>query len=221
MVACRDAALADAFATAFCNGIKKVRMCELWRNGRRWSILSSGSLPSVMTKWPLRGFGGSFRMNDIREMVQKRILVLDGAMGTMIQARHLDAAAFRDFRTKTNETSCNEVLNLNRPDVIESIHRAYLDVGADIIETNTFCATRFSLAEYSLQDDVRLINMAACDIAQRARGNKKPGSPAISDRARKRCPCPPRWRTLRFVSIPSPISLPCIENRPKRCSMGA
>ncbi|MFA6890867.1 MAG: methionine synthase [Sphaerochaetaceae bacterium] len=127
-------------------------------------------------------------MNDIREMVQKRILVLDGAMGTMIQARHLDAAAFRDFRTKTNETSCNEVLNLNRPDVIESIHRAYLDVGADIIETNTFCATRFSLAEYSLQDDVRLINMAACDIAQRARGNKKawiagdigPGKEALS-----------------------------------------
>jgi 5-methyltetrahydrofolate--homocysteine methyltransferase len=72
-------------------------------------------------------------------------MVLDGAMGTMIQAHHLDASAFLECAHPDNEPSCNELLNLNRPEVIESIHRAYLDAGADIIETNTFCATRFSL----------------------------------------------------------------------------
>lgn len=112
-------------------------------------------------------------MKDIREAARERVLVLDGAMGTMIQAHHLDASAFWNARTQTNEPSCNELLNLNRPEVIESIHRAYLDAGADIIETNTFCATRFSLEEYGLAEEVRAINLAACEIARRARGGRE------------------------------------------------
>lgn len=112
-------------------------------------------------------------MKDIRKAAEERILVLDGAMGTMIQSMRLEEGAYYDSRTQTNETSCNELLNLNRPEVIESIHRAYLEAGADIIETNTFCANRFSLAEYGLGEDVRRINLAGCEIARRARGGSE------------------------------------------------
>ncbi len=107
----------------------------------------------------------------LADVARKRILIIDGAMGTMIQRYGLEE---RDFRgTRFGEHSCdlkgdNDLLCLTRPDVIEAIHRAYLEAGADIIETNTFNATRISQAEYQMEAAVREINIAAAQIARRA-----------------------------------------------------
>jgi len=101
---------------------------------------------------------------EIVELLNERILVLDGAMGTMIQQRHLTAA---DFGGAPFE-GCNEHLVLTRPDIIGEIHRAYLEAGADILETNTFGATPLVLAEYGLADQCREINIAAARLAREA-----------------------------------------------------
>ena len=101
---------------------------------------------------------------DIRDVLQERILVFDGAMGTQIQNRQLSA---EDFGGPEYE-GCNEHLVLTRPDVIESIHRAYLDAGADVIETDTFGATPLVLAEYHLEEKAFEINRAAAAIARKA-----------------------------------------------------
>src|SRR5512132_2753403 len=104
------------------------------------------------------------RANLLREVLAERILVLDGAMGTAIQARHLTAD---DFGGALLE-GCNENLVLTRPDVVLDIHRGYLEVGADIIETNTFGGTPIVLAEYGLQDQVHKLNDAAARLAKQA-----------------------------------------------------
>ena len=90
---------------------------------------------------------------DSRAFPTDRILLLDGAMGTMIQQYHL------------NE-NCNDMLVVTKPDVIREIHRKYLEAGSDIIETNTFNAQRISLGDYGLQDRVRDINLAAARLAR-------------------------------------------------------
>jgi len=104
------------------------------------------------------------RIQALRAALQERILVLDGAMGTAIQACNLTAD---DFGGASLE-GCNEHLVLTRPDVIEKIHRDYLAAGADIVETDTFGGTRIVLAEYALQDKVYEINFAAAQLARRA-----------------------------------------------------
>jgi 5-methyltetrahydrofolate--homocysteine methyltransferase len=101
---------------------------------------------------------------DIQAILRERILVLDGAMGTVLQNKQLTAA---DFGGAEYE-GCNEYLNLTRPDVVRDIHTAYLEAGADIILTNTFGGTRIVLAEYALQDQVQAINIAAAQIARAA-----------------------------------------------------
>ena len=85
---------------------------------------------------------------------EKKILLLDGAMGTMIQQYHLHGEG------------CNDVLSLTSPHIIREIHQKYLEAGSDIIETNTFNAQRISLADYDLEDKVRDINIAAAKIAR-------------------------------------------------------
>ena len=85
---------------------------------------------------------------------EKKILLLDGAMGTMIQQYHL------------HEDGCNDMLSLTKPHIIREIHQKYLEAGSDIIETNTFNAQRISLADYDLEDKVRDINIAAAKIAR-------------------------------------------------------
>ena len=95
---------------------------------------------------------------------RERILVLDGAMGTMIQARNLSA---EDFGGAALE-GCNENLNLTRPDVIRGIHQAYLDAGADLISTNSFGCAPYVLAEYGLSDKCEEICRAAGHIAREA-----------------------------------------------------
>ena len=103
------------------------------------------------------------------EIAKNRILVLDGAMGTMIQQSHLIESDFRgkqfaDFGFDLK--GCNDVLSLTAPHVIRSIHRKYLEAGADLIETNTFNAQRISLQDYGLSDYCRGINLAAVKIAR-------------------------------------------------------
>lgn len=91
----------------------------------------------------------------IQDIAKKRILILDGAMGTMIQDYHLTEEDFRGQRflhLPGQMKGNNDVLNLTRPDVIREIHRKYLDAGADIIETNTFSSQRISQADYHLQE---------------------------------------------------------------------
>jgi len=100
----------------------------------------------------------------ITEQMNKKILIMDGAMGTMLQQANLSAD---DFGGEQLE-GCNENLNITRPDVIESIHRQYLEAGADIIETNTFGATKIVLDEYGLGSRAYDINKIAAEIAKRA-----------------------------------------------------
>ncbi|WP_276348817.1 methionine synthase [Daejeonella sp. JGW-45] len=91
----------------------------------------------------------------IREELQKRILVIDGAMGTMIQAYQLTEEDFRGERFKDHPCDVrgnNDLLNITRPDVIKAIHAKYLEAGADIIETNTFSTQRISMADYQMED---------------------------------------------------------------------
>ncbi|NOU91333.1 methionine synthase [Paenibacillus sp. LMG 31460] len=100
----------------------------------------------------------------IQEQMRKKILILDGAMGTMIQQANLTAD---DFGGEELD-GCNEVLVLTRPDIIRNIHEAYLAAGSDMIETNTFGATTVVLAEYALQHKSREINVAAAKLAIQA-----------------------------------------------------
>ncbi len=100
------------------------------------------------------------------EALDERILVLDGAMGTMIQQRNLSA---EDFGGPALE-GCNENLVLTRPDVIQDIHRQYFRAGAHIVETDTFGATPLVLGEYGLADQCRLINRRAAEIAREVAG---------------------------------------------------
>ena len=108
---------------------------------------------------------------DIRSALRRRVLVLDGAMGTMIQRHVLDEAAFRGERFAAHDRllqGANDLLSLTRPALIDGIHRAYLDAGADIIETNTFSSTRIGLADYGLEAYVTEINEAAARLARTA-----------------------------------------------------
>ncbi|MEK7351174.1 MAG: homocysteine S-methyltransferase family protein, partial [Nitrospirota bacterium] len=90
----------------------------------------------------------------LEALLHERILVLDGAMGTMIQQRKLDEAAFRGERFKDwkkDQRGHNDLLNLTQPTIIEEIHRQYFEAGADIVETNTFNAQAISLADYGME----------------------------------------------------------------------
>src|SRR5512139_3445097 len=102
------------------------------------------------------------RSDLLRAALEERILVLDGATGTAIQALDLTAD---DFGGAALE-GCNEHLVLTRPDAIRKIHQDYLDAGADIIETDTFGGTRIVLAEYGLEGKVYEINHAAARLAR-------------------------------------------------------
>jgi len=142
----------------------------------------------------------------LREALRTRILLLDGAMGTMIQGYRLGETDFRGTRFLDHPRpleGANDVLSVTRPDVIRAIHGAYLEAGADLIETNTFNATRVSLVEYGLEDLVREINREAARLAR-----------AEADAAEARDPGRPRWvvgsmgPTTRSCSISPNVSDP-------------
>src|SRR5438132_13310398 len=106
----------------------------------------------------------------IERLLQTRIAILDGAMGTMIQAQRLDESGFRG-RQFVNHPSdlkgCNGLLCITRPELVEAIHRQYLEAGADIIETNTFNSTSISMADYKLEHLVYDLNVAGARVARR------------------------------------------------------
>jgi len=106
----------------------------------------------------------------MREQLKKRILILDGAMGTMIQRHKLVEADYRGSRFADlliPQKGNNDLLVLTRPDVIEGIHRGYLEAGADIIETDTFNAQRISMEDYGMAGYVREMNLAAALLARK------------------------------------------------------
>jgi 5-methyltetrahydrofolate--homocysteine methyltransferase len=108
---------------------------------------------------------------ELAELLRERILVLDGAMGTMIQAHKLAEADYRGDRFASYDGDLggdNDLLSLSNPDVIRGIHRAYLEAGADIICTNTFNGTRISQADYGLEDIAYEMNVAAAALAREA-----------------------------------------------------
>ena len=107
----------------------------------------------------------------LQELFTRRIALLDGAMGTMIQRHPLTEADFRGERFKDHGHDLkgnNDLLSITRPDIIKGIHRAYFEAGSDIVETNTFSTTTVSQADYSLEDAVREINLAGAKVAREA-----------------------------------------------------
>jgi 5-methyltetrahydrofolate--homocysteine methyltransferase len=113
---------------------------------------------------------GEENMN-IKDLLNKRILIIDGAMGTMIQRYKLTEADYRGERFKdwpTDVKGNNDLLCLTQPQIIKEIHKQYLEAGADILETNTFNAQKVSLADYRMQDLAYEINFAAAKIAKQA-----------------------------------------------------
>lgn len=105
----------------------------------------------------------------IEDILKERILIIDGAMGTMIQRHTLEEADFRGekFRNHTHPLKGNnDVLSLTRPDIIKDIHREYLEAGADILETNTFSATTIAQADYHLEEFVYELNFESARIAK-------------------------------------------------------
>ncbi|MDX5321296.1 MAG: homocysteine S-methyltransferase family protein [Bacteroidota bacterium] len=108
---------------------------------------------------------------DIRELLGKRILILDGAMGTMIQRYKLEESDFRNDALKDHPKPLkgnNDLLSITRPDVIKAIHMEYLEAGADIIETNTFSATTIAQEDYSCEHLVHDINFESARLAKEA-----------------------------------------------------
>src|SRR5580698_2542622 len=122
---------------------------------------------------------------DIRKHLEQRILVIDGAMGTMIQRYQLTEADFRGERFRDHKSDLkgnNDLLNLTRPDVIRAIHSEYLDAGADIIETNTFSTQVISLADYKLEELAYELSYEGARIARQ-----------VADEYTKKDPSKPRF----------------------------
>lgn len=108
-------------------------------------------------------------MSSIFSELNSRILVLDGAMGTMIQTYKLEEEDFRGDRFKNHEILLkgnNDLLSITRPDIIKDIHKGYIDSGADIIQTNTFSSTSIAMEDYALQDLVYELNFESAKIAR-------------------------------------------------------
>lgn len=111
------------------------------------------------------------KTSEISELLKERVLILDGAMGTMIQQRKLDEAAFRGERFKDWNKDLkghNDLLNVTQPGIIEEIHRQYLEAGADIVETNTFNSQAISLADYHMESLGYELSKAGAECAKRA-----------------------------------------------------
>ena len=151
--------------------------------------------------------GRAERLQAFRTALTDRILVLDGAMGTMIQGRDLAEEDYRgeEFADHPGELEgANDLLCLTRPDVIRGIHAEYFAAGADIAETNTFSANRISLADYGLEEHARAINAAAARLAREAADAARDTDPEGG----------PRWvagalgPTTRSASISPDVSDP-------------
>ncbi|MFT6959937.1 MAG: 5-methyltetrahydrofolate--homocysteine methyltransferase [Polaribacter sp.] len=122
-------------------------------------------------------------MSKITEQIKNRILVLDGAMGTMLQAYKFSEEDFRGARFKDYPTSLkdnNDLLSLTQPEAIKTIHGKYFEAGADIVETNTFSGTTIAMADYQMEDLVYELNYQSAKIAKEVANNftaKEPHKP--------------------------------------------
>ncbi|HUV14548.1 MAG TPA: homocysteine S-methyltransferase family protein, partial [Acidobacteriota bacterium] len=146
----------------------------------------------------------------LRRLLDQRILVLDGAMGTMVQTHSLAEEDFRGSRFMNHPCDLqgnNDILSLTQPQLIRSIHRRYLESGADIIETNTFNSTRVSQADYQLAGVAQELNRAAAAIAGE-----------LADEFSSRNPSEPRFvagslgPTNRTASISPDVNNPGYRN---------
>jgi 5-methyltetrahydrofolate--homocysteine methyltransferase len=107
----------------------------------------------------------------LTKAIKERILIIDGAMGTMIQRYNLGEADYRGTQFEQHDQDLkgnNDLLSITRPDIIEAIHREYLEAGADIIETNTFSGTVIAQADYKMESQVYAINYESAQIAKKA-----------------------------------------------------
>jgi 5-methyltetrahydrofolate--homocysteine methyltransferase len=107
----------------------------------------------------------------LKEILNRRVMILDGAMGTMIQAHKLDEKAFRGAQFAAHSRDlrgCNDVLCITQSDLITAIHVQYFEAGADIVETNTFNSTSVSMADYKLEDHAYALNVAGARAAKKA-----------------------------------------------------
>ena len=142
----------------------------------------------------------------LRRLFESRIAVLDGAMGTMIQTYGLGEADFRGTRFAKHPHDLkgnNDLLSLTRPDVIEAIHSAYFEAGADIVETNTFNSTSISQADYGTESAIADLNTAAVALARRA-----------ADKAQKKDPSRPRFVAGAVGPLNRTLSMSPDVNRP-------
>src|SRR6059036_2365746 len=114
------------------------------------------------------------------ELLRRRIVLLDGPMGTMIQSFKLDEAGYRGhFKDHPADLKGNyDLLNLTQPELIKSIHRQYLEAGADIIETNTFNSNAISMSDYKMEFLVYELNVAAAKLARSAADEVMAGDPS-------------------------------------------
>ena len=111
------------------------------------------------------------RIPQLKQLLKERILIIDGAMGTMIQGHRLDEEAYRGDRFKDHPHDLkgnNDLLVLTQPDIVRDVHRQYLEAGADIVETNTFSSTSIAQADYHLQDIAYELNRAGATLAREA-----------------------------------------------------
>jgi 5-methyltetrahydrofolate--homocysteine methyltransferase len=150
------------------------------------------------------------RASLLEDAARGRILLLDGAMGTMVQGYGLTEEDYRGSRFAGHDRPLrgnHDVLSLTRPDVIEEIHRAYFEAGADIVETNTFSATAIAQADYGLAAEVREMNRAAAEIARRAADAMEAGDPS-----RPRFVCGILGPTNRTASLSPRVEDPGFRN---------
>jgi len=123
-------------------------------------------------------------MADIRQELEKRILVIDGAMGTMIQRHKLKEEDYRGERFKNwpcDLKGNNDLLCITQPEIIIGIHKQYLDAGADIIETNTFSSTSIAMADYKMESLAYELNVAAAKCARTAIDNWRAENPSLRE----------------------------------------
>jgi 5-methyltetrahydrofolate--homocysteine methyltransferase len=150
------------------------------------------------------------RLAALEKAARERILVLDGAFGTMIQGYALDEAAYRGERFRDwprDVKGNNDLINLTQPQIVEAIHDAYLEAGADIVETNTFSSTRIAQADYGMEALAAELNREGARLARRA-----------ADRWTERTPERPRWvagamgPTNRTASLSPDVNRPGFRN---------
>lgn len=152
----------------------------------------------------------SSTQSELARLAGQRILVMDGAMGTMVQSWRLTAEDYAGTRFRDHDiplAGCHDLLCLTQPDVIRTIHAAYLDAGADLISTNTFTSTRIALADFGLSDQAYAVNRAAAQVARQA-----------VEACMRQTPDRPRWvmgamgPTSVTASISPDVSNPSLRN---------